>query len=283
MDTATLYVVATPIGNLDDFSSRAIATLQQVDLIAAEDTRHSKILLERFSIATPLRSYHDFSDARTTELLLSELQSGKSLALISDAGTPLISDPGFRLVKTIRDAGILVIPVPGASALTAALSVAGLPTDRFSFEGFLPAKSGSRRNTLQTLVGETRTLVFYESPHRIADMVSDVADIFGAGRQAFIGRELTKKFETHFTGTLAACCDWLQGDKNQQRGEFVFIVQGQDSDSAEQARFEQAIAWVARLQADLPLKKAVAYACEITGARKNAVYEAAINAKDRQA
>ena len=180
--SGTLYVVATPIGNVDDFSERAIQTLQAVDLIAAEDTRHSQPMLARFNINTPIRSYHDFSTESVVDDLLARLLEGQSLALISDAGTPLVSDPGFRLVKRLREAGIAVLPVPGASALTAVLSVAGLPTDRFCFEGFLPAKSGPRQARLGELVSEPRTLVFYESPHRIEATVADLALVFGAQR-----------------------------------------------------------------------------------------------------
>lgn len=278
MKNARLYVVATPIGNLDDMSARAIETLQQVDLIAAEDTRHSKPLLERFGIRTPLRSYHDFSTEAVTRSLIGELQAGHSLALISDAGTPLISDPGFGLVKAIREAGFSVIPIPGASALTAALSVAGIATDRFCFEGFLPAKAGARRNRLAQLAEELRTLVFYESPHRITDSVEDMVACFGAGRQCFLGRELSKKFESHFYGPLGQCPGWLAADSNQRRGEFVLVVAGADETLLDQSRLQLALQWVDKLRADMSTKKAVALASEISGARKNAVYDAVMKA-----
>jgi 16S rRNA (cytidine1402-2'-O)-methyltransferase len=200
ISAGTLYVVATPIGNLGDISARAIDTLQGVDLIAAEDTRHSKALLEKIEVKTPLTSYHDFSDDSVAVRLLDKLRQGSSIALISDAGTPLISDPGFKLVRLVREAGIAVIPIPGASAITAALCVAGLATDRFCFEGFLPSKQGAREQSLTQLQYELRTIVFYESPHRIEAMLASVVAVFGGRRQVFVAREVTKKFESHFLG-----------------------------------------------------------------------------------
>jgi len=277
MQAGKLFVVATPIGNLDDFTPRAVEVLQEVDLIAAEDTRHSKPLMEKFGIATPLRSYHDFSSSSAAEKLLQELLDGRSIALISDAGTPLISDPGFRLVKEVREAGVEVIPIPGVSALTAALSVAGLPTDRFCFEGFLPAKTGARLNALQALVEEVRTLIFYESPHRIAEVLQDMLAVFGAQRQFFLAREMTKKFETHFYGSLAEGVEWLAKDAYNSRGEFVLAVQGCDADEIQKQLLRKALPLVRDLQSDLSMKKAVALVSKLTGVRKNTLYQAVLD------
>lgn len=271
-----LFIVATPIGNLDDVSKRAIDVLASVHRIAAEDTRHSKKLLQNVGVTTALISYHDFSSDEATNKILSQLQSGFSIALISDAGTPLISDPGYKLVKLAREQGIEVKPIPGASAVTAALSVAGLPTDRFVFEGFLPSKSAARLSRLQQLVLEPRTLVIYESPHRILSSVKDMQQIFGAGRQMFIARELTKKFETLFLGSTQQCSEWLQGDDNQQRGEFVVIVAGCDEAEIETHRQQRAREIIELLSGAVPMKQAVAIASQITGARKNKLYDAAL-------
>jgi 16S rRNA (cytidine1402-2'-O)-methyltransferase len=268
-----LYIVATPIGNLDDISKRAIEVLRSVHTIAAEDTRHSKPLLQKLNVSTPLIAYHDYSNVSTTEKMLKQLTSGQSIALISDAGTPLISDPGYKLVKQAREQAIDVVPVPGASALTAALSVAGLPTDRFVFEGFLPSKSGSRLNQLEDLALEPRTLVFYESPHRIVDSIADMETALGHNRQIYIGRELTKKFETHFCGSIMDCLSWLQGDHNQQKGEFVVIVAGCQLQQLEASRQQRAMELVDVLRGELSMKRAVELASDITGARKNQLYQ----------
>jgi 16S rRNA (cytidine1402-2'-O)-methyltransferase len=276
MQVGTLFIVATPIGNLDDFTPRAVQILQEVDLVAAEDTRHSKPLLEKFAITTPLRSYHDFSSPAATQRLLDVLCSGQSIALISDAGTPLISDPGYRLVREVRNAGITVLPVPGASALTAALSVSGLATDRFTFEGFLPAKAGTRQNALKSLAQETRTLVFYESPHRIRATLTDMCELFGSAREIFVGRELTKMFETHFLGTLEAALGWLDSDANNERGEFVLVVQGCASEELQDQSLASALLLVKGLRSEVSLKRAVALASELTGVRKNTLYQAAL-------
>ena len=274
--SGTLYVVATPIGNLDDITLRAIETLQQVDLIAAEDTRHSKVLLQRLQINTPMVSHHDFSSEQAIKQIIDELQQGKSIALISDAGTPLISDPGYRLVSLAREQAIAVIPIPGPSAITAALSVAGLPTDRFAFEGFLPSKSAARLARLHELRFDTRSLIFYESTHRIVSSIDDMQTEFGPQRLLFVGRELTKKFETHFNGTISDCLVWLQSDANQQKGEFVIIVAGSEVASAQQQLQQDALHLVARLREHLPMKTAVALATELTGAKKNALYQLAL-------
>jgi 16S rRNA (cytidine1402-2'-O)-methyltransferase len=274
----TLYIVATPIGNLEDISARAIAVLKQVDLIAAEDTRHSKRLLQHFAIATPLTSYHDFSSDSEVKKLLDELGVGRSLALISDAGTPLISDPGYRLVEMARSRGISVIPVPGASAVIAALSVAGIPSDRFYFEGFLPAKSTQRCKRLAALADETSTLVFYESPHRIVACLNDMAAVIAEPnkRKVFVARELTKKFESHFLGSLLEAASWVASDENNSRGEFVLVLEGRATKlgSDIDALMLKAIDVAELLSAEVSMKRAVALAAQLVGVRKNALYAA---------
>lgn len=277
MTSGRLFVVATPIGNLEDITPRAVSILREVDLIAAEDTRHSKPLLDKFTIQTPLRAYHDFSDQSAIDGLLQKLQQGQSLALISDAGTPLISDPGYRLVRQLREAGVEVIPVPGVSAVTAALSVAGLPTDRFCFEGFLPAKAGTRINALEALAQEQRTLVFYESPHRIMEALMDMQTVFGAARPLFIAREMTKKFETHFHGNLESGIEWVRGDSNNQKGEFVLIVQGCAEEERQEQLLRRALPLVRDLQDDLSMKQAVALISKLVGVRKNTLYQAVLD------
>ncbi len=275
-ESGVLYIVATPIGNLDDISKRAIEVLNSVNTIAAEDTRHSKKLLQSVRVETPLVSYHDFSKDVALNKLLHQMKTGNSIALISDAGTPLISDPGYKLVKLARQQGIDVVPVPGASALTAALSVAGLPTDRFVFEGFLSSKQAARQKRLQELMLESRTLVFYEAPHRILQCVSDMHQVFGTDRQMFIGRELTKKFESQFLGGIGECIEWLEADKNQQKGEFVVIIAGCHRGEIEMRNQQQALEVVKLLCGEVPMKQAVSIASQITGARKNQLYDAAL-------
>lgn len=274
--SGTLYIVATPIGNLDDITLRAIQILQQVDLIAAEDTRHSRVLMQRLQVNTPMASHHDFSSEQAVQNIIRDLLQGKSIALISDAGTPLISDPGYRLVSLAREQSIPVIPVPGPSAVTAALSVAGLPTDRFAFEGFLPSKSAARLARLHELRFDTRSLVFYESTHRIVSSITDMQSEFGADRALFVGRELTKKFESHFNGSMADCLSWLQSDANQLKGEFVVIVAGCDAAFVQESLQQDALRLVQLLRAHLPMKTAVSLASEITGAKKNALYQLAL-------
>ncbi len=272
----TLYIVATPIGNLDDISKRAIDILNAVDLIAAEDTRHSQKLLQSIQVTTPVVSHHDFSADSAIDRILTKLESGSSVALISDAGTPLISDPGYKLVRLAREKNFAVIPIPGASALLSALSVSGLATDRFTFEGFLPSKAAARQKRLAALAGEQRTMVFYESTHRIMESVVDMREAFEEQRLLFIGRELTKRFESHFLGTAAACIDWLSSDSNQQKGEFVVIVEGSEAQLEEERRHEQAMEIVRLLKPEVSMKKAVGLASKISGARKNLLYEAAL-------
>lgn len=274
MTQATLYVVATPIGNLADMVPRAIEVLQSVAVIAAEDTRHSARLLSHFGIKTPAVAYHEHSDQKQTEAFLLRLQRGESIALISDAGTPLISDPGYRLVRLVRQHGINVVPVPGACALIAALSVSGLPSDRFTFEGFLPAKSGQRKNRLEGLGQEDRTMIFYEAPHRILECLNDVAEIFGSGREVVMAREITKTFETIRSGTAQEVRDFVEQDSNQRRGEIVLMVAG--TVKVTQELDPEALRVMQILLQDLSVKQASQLAAEITGVKKKLLYQWAI-------
>ena len=268
-----LFVVATPIGNLDDLSPRARATLAQVDLIAAEDTRHSAALLRHHGIATRTLALHEHNEREASADLVRRMQGGANIALISDAGTPLVSDPGYRLVRAARAAGIPVSPIPGACAAIAALSAAGLPSDRFVFEGFLPAKSAARRAALQVLRADPRTLIFYESSHRIVESLADLAAEFGGEREAVVARELTKQFETVLDGTLAGLAQRVAGDADQQRGEFVVLVKGAgDHDDA--AKLMEGLRVYRILSAELPPSRAAKLAAEITGAPRKALYSA---------
>jgi len=271
----TLYVVATPIGNLDDISARALKVLREVALIAAEDTRHSARLMQHFGIGTPLAACHEHNERDQGSRFITRLQAGEDVALISDAGTPLISDPGYHLVRQARAAGIAVVPVPGACALIAALSAAGMPSDRFIFEGFLPAKAVGRRARLEQVKAEPRTLIFYEAPHRILECLEDMRTVFGEERPALLARELTKTFETFKGLPLADLCAWVAADANQQRGECVVLVAGwQPEDEA--AISAEAMRVLELLLAEMPLKRAAALAAEITGVRKNLLYQAAL-------
>jgi len=279
MDKGILYVVATPIGNLGDMSPRALEALSGVSLIAAEDTRHSAALLRHFGINTPLTALHEHNEREASAALVQRLLSGASVALIADAGTPLLSDPGYHLVSAARAAGLRVVPIPGPCALIAALSAAGLPSDRFVFEGFLPARAAARRARLEELRNEPRTLIFYESPHRIVDCVDDLTGVFGAERPAVIARELTKLFETLHDDSLAGLSAWLRSDVNQQKGEFVILVRG--SMLSEQGAQDGEAERVLRiLMAELPVKQAAALAAQITGRKKNALYELALQQKN---
>ena len=272
---AALYIVATPIGNLGDISHRAIEILRRADVIAAEDTRHSSRLTQHFGISTRLVSYHDYSSSGREDAILAELAAGRSVALISDAGTPLISDPGYSLVARARQMQITVIPVPGACALTTALCAAGLPTDRFVFEGFPPHKHGARRQLFESLAAEQRTVIFYESPHRIADSVHDMRDVFGGQRQAVICRELTKTWETIHGDSLCALGQWIMADDNNRRGEFVVLIHGAsvvDQDS----QLSEADRQLRILLEELPVKQAAALVAKLTGLKKNAVYKRAL-------
>lgn len=276
MTDNTLYVVATPIGNLGDMVPRAVETLQTVDLIAAEDTRHSARLLEHFHISTPMVAYHDHSDDTRTRHLVERLCKGETVALISDAGTPLVSDPGYKLVRAARDAGVRVVPVPGASAMVAALSVAGLPSDRFAFEGFLPAKRGTRQNALAALKSETRTLIFYEAPHRILETLEDLVAVMGGEREVVIARELTKTFETVRGGSAEELVAWVASDSNQQRGEIVLLVRGADRrvDAGIDAEAERVMSV---LLEELSVKQAAALGAKLTGLKKKVLYQWALD------
>jgi 16S rRNA (cytidine1402-2'-O)-methyltransferase len=271
-NSGKLYVVATPIGNLQDFSPRAQAILRQVNLIVAEDTRHSRHLLNHFGIATPLQSLHEHNERQQSFRLLQRLQTGESIALISDAGTPLIHDPGHYLLQLAHAERITITAIPGPSALIAALSVAGFPADHFVFEGFLPPKTSARQQRLQILAQETRTLVFYEAPHRLLDCLQDMLSSFGPTREAVLVKELTKVFETIYRDTLTGIITWLQIDEQRQKGEFVLILQG-----AQPERDNSLTPEVKRifhlLRQDLPLKQAAKLTSEITGISKNILYD----------
>lgn len=272
----TLFVVATPIGNLDDLSARALKVLGEVALIAAEDTRHSARLMQHFGIGTPLAACHEHNERDEGNRFIERLLAGDDVALISDAGTPLISDPGYHLVRQARAAGIRVVPVPGACALIAALSAAGLPSDRFVFEGFLPAKTVGRRARLELVREEPRTLIFYEAPHRILECLQDMREVFGGERQALLARELTKTFETLQGMPLEQLCEWVAADANQQRGECVVLVAGWQAPEDEAAVSVEALRVLDLLLAEMPLKRAAALAAQITGVRKNLLYQAAL-------
>ncbi len=274
-----LYVVPTPIGNLADMTPRAQQVLAEVDLIAAEDTRHSAKLLQHFAIKTPAVAYHEHNEREQTTRLVTKLQAGESIALISDAGTPLVSDPGYRLVHEARLAGVQVVPLPGACALIAALSASGLPSDRFIFEGFLPAKAAARRQSLQALQAESRTLIFYESTHRIKECIDDMLAVLGPEREVVLARELSKKFETIHGAPLADLAAWLAADDNQQRGEFVLLVRGAGVQEAGDVDTESERV-LRLLMAELPLKQAAALAAQITGGKKNALYKHALALSD---
>jgi len=275
----TLYVVATPIGNLEDISARALRVLTEVALIAAEDTRHSARLLQHFGISTPLAACHEHNERDEGGRFINRLLAGENVALISDAGTPLISDPGYHLVKQARAMGVRVVPLPGACALIAALSAAGLPSDRFIFEGFLPAKQVARRTRLEHLREEPRTLIFYEAPHRILDSLIDMEEVFGPKRPAVLGRELTKTFETLKGLPLAELRAWVASDSNQQRGECVLVVGGWQAPQGEEAVDVNALRVLRLLLAELPVKRAAAVAAEVTGVRKNVLYQLALQEK----
>ncbi|MDF7667414.1 16S rRNA (cytidine(1402)-2'-O)-methyltransferase [Orbaceae bacterium ESL0727] len=267
----TLYIVATPIGNLNDITLRAIETLKTVDLVAAEDTRHSGLLLQHLGIKAKLLALHDHNEQEKSHQLIEKLQAGQTIALISDAGTPLINDPGYHLVKLCRANGIKVVPIPGACAAITALSASGLPSDKFSYEGFLPAKSKARQESLQQLSHESRTLIFYESTHRLLDTLMDMQTILGADRQMVLAKELTKTWETFVAQPIAEVIAWLNEDTNRQKGEFVLLVEGAAVD--ETAINPDAIRTLQLLQTELPLKKAAAITAEIYGLKKNQLYQ----------
>ncbi len=265
----SLYVVATPIGNLDDISARALKILREVALIAAEDTRHSQRLMQHFGISTPLAACHEHNERDEGSRFITRLLAGDSVALISD--------PGYHLVRQARAAGINVVPVPGACALIAALSAAGLPSDRFIFEGFLPAKSVGRKARLEAVKEEPRTLIFYEAPHRILECLQDMEAVFGGERQALLAREITKTFETLKGLPLAELRAFVESDSNQQRGECVVLVAGWTAPESEDAVSSEAMRILNLLLEEMPLKRAAALAAQITGERKNVLYQVALD------
>lgn len=277
INSGTLYIVATPIGNLGDVSARALAVLSQVDIIACEDTRHTQKLLSTFAIKNKTMSMHDHNERQRQEYIAELLQEGKSIALVSDAGTPLISDPGFHLVRYCRNLGLPVSPIPGACAAIAALSVAGLPTDRFSFEGFLPAKTGARQSTLLALANEPRTMVFYDAPRRAIDTIQDIITTLGEDRYVVIARELTKTFETIYSDTAANLQTWLAQDANQLKGEMVLIIEGYKANPDEISA--EVINTLKLLLVEMKPKKACAIVAEIYKVKKNALYELALSFK----
>lgn len=270
--TGILYIVATPIGNLQDITQRALNTFETVDLIAAEDTRHSGILLSHYGIKKPFFALHDHNEQQRASVLVEKLQQGQHIALISDAGTPLISDPGFHLVRYCRQAGIQIVPIPGACAAITALCSSGVASDRFCFEGFLPAKSKGRCDKLTALADEPRTLIFYESTHRILDTLADMQKVWGAERYVVMARELTKTWETIFGAPVGELIEWLVQDGNRIKGEIVLIVEGKpEQDNAEIS--PQAVRLLQLLVNELPLKKAAAIVAETFGEKKNALYQ----------
>ncbi|MEK6730919.1 MAG: 16S rRNA (cytidine(1402)-2'-O)-methyltransferase [Pseudomonadota bacterium] len=269
----TLYIVATPIGNLGDLSQRAIETLQQVDLIAVEDTRHSGKLLHHFNIQTPMIPLHEYNERERSDKLLERLKQGKNIALISDAGTPLISDPGFHLVHSVRKSNIKVTPIPGACAAIAALSVSGLPSDQFVFEGFLSSKQIARLKRLEALKNEVRTMIFYEAPHRIVNMLEDMVSVFGEDRQVVIVRELTKLYETVYDDKLSAVLTCLKAHPKQQVGEFVVLVSGAEKMLTDDAEVERILKI---LLEECSTSQAAKLAAKITGGKKNALYDLAL-------
>jgi 16S rRNA (cytidine1402-2'-O)-methyltransferase len=276
--SGTLYVVATPIGNLQDITLRALDTLKSADVVAAEDTRHSAQLLAHFGIHTKFTALHEHNERSASQKLVEMLLAGQSVALISDAGTPAISDPGAVLVHMAREAGIKVVPIPGANAAIAALSASGLLAPHFLFVGFLPAKVSHRKQVLESLRTVPATLVFYEAPHRVLESAADLAEILGGARNITFARELTKTFETIHTCRLDEALDWLQSDPNHQRGEFVLLVEG--APEADQREIGgDATRTLEILLAELPLKQAVKLAAEISGTKKNALYELALTMK----
>jgi 16S rRNA (cytidine1402-2'-O)-methyltransferase len=278
IESGTLYIVATPIGNLGDISQRALDILSQVNVIACEDTRHTQKLLSAFSIKNRTLSMHDHNERQRQEQIANLLKEGQSVALVSDAGTPLISDPGFHLVRHCRQEGLNVSPIPGACAAISALSVAGLPTDRFSFEGFLPSKSGARQSTLSALADEQRTMVFYDAPRRAIDTVKDVVAVLGGERYVVMARELTKTFETIHSDTAQNLLDWLQQDPNQLKGEMVLIIEGHKPDPNEIS--DKVINTLKLLLNEMKPKTACAIAAEIYGVKKNALYDIALSLKN---
>lgn len=279
ISASTLYVVPTPIGNLGDITHRALEVLKSVDLIAAEDTRHTGLLLQHFAINARLFALHDHNEQQKADQLLAKLQEGQSIALVSDAGTPLINDPGYHLVRRCREAGIRVVPLPGACAAITALSAAGLASDRFCYEGFLPAKTKGRKDTLQALIEEPRTLIFYESTHRLLESLQDMVTVLGPQRYVVLARELTKTWESIHGAPVGELLAWVQEEETRRRGEMVLIVEGHKVQT-DDALPAAALRTLTLLQKELPLKKAAALAAEIHGVKKNALYKYALELKN---
>ena len=271
--TGILYIVATPIGNLQDITQRALDTFAQVDLIAAEDTRHSGLLLSHYGIKKPFFALHDHNEQEKAHILVEKLKQGSNIALISDAGTPLISDPGFHLVRQCREAGIRVVPLPGACAAITALCASGIASDRFCFEGFLPAKSKARKDKLENIAEEDRTLIFYESTHRILDTLEDMQSVLGGERYIVLAREITKTWETITGNTIKNLREWLLGDPNRTKGEMVLIVEGKPKSDNNEEISLQAVKALELIAEELPLKKAAAIVAELYGYKKNALYQ----------
>ena len=271
--TGILYIVATPIGNLQDITQRALDTFAQVDLIAAEDTRHSGLLLSHYGIKKPFFALHDHNEQEKAHILVEKLKQGSNIALISDAGTPLISDPGFHLVRQCREAGIRVVPLPGACAAITALCASGIASDRFCFEGFLPAKSKARKDKLENIAEEDRTLIFYESTHRILDTLEDMQSVLGEERYIVLAREITKTWETITGNTIKNLREWLLEDPNRTKGEMVLIVEGKPKSDNNDEISPQAVKALELIAEELPLKKAAAIVAELYGYKKNALYQ----------
>ena len=271
--TGILYIVATPIGNLQDITQRALDTFTQVDLIAAEDTRHSGLLLSHYGIKKPFFALHDHNEQEKAHILVEKLKQGSHIALISDAGTPLISDPGFHLVRQCREAGIRVVPLPGACAAITALCASGIASDRFCFEGFLPAKSKARKDKLENIAEEDRTLIFYESTHRILDTLEDMQSVLGEERYIVLAREITKTWETITGNTIKNLREWLLEDPNRIKGEMVLIVEGKPKSDNNDEISPQAVKALELIAEELPLKKAAAIVAELYGYKKNALYQ----------
>ncbi|MGJ7457139.1 16S rRNA (cytidine(1402)-2'-O)-methyltransferase [Halomonas sp. MA07-2] len=278
-NSAALYVVATPIGNLEDLSPRAARLLGEVAVIAAEDTRHTGRLLRHLGLSVPMLSLHEHNEAARVEQLDARLVAGESIALVSDAGTPLISDPGFVLVRELRARGRRIVPVPGACALVAALSAAGLPTDRFTFQGFLPAKGAGRRARLEAVAAQEETLVFYESPHRIRDTLADLATVLGE-RRLVLARELTKTFETFLDGSPAELLERMEADPDQARGEFVVMVASAPPREEEAGVVEGEALLVALLAEGVGVKQAASVTARVLGGAKKVWYARAQALKD---
>ncbi len=275
----TIYIVATPIGNLGDISKRALDTLNEVDIIFAEDTRNTRKLLTHYGIQQKLYSLHEHNEAEKTQDIIQLLNQGKNIALVSDAGTPLISDPGYRMVKEVSKQGYTISPIPGASAIITALSIAGLPTERFTFEGFLPSKPSARRMLLEQNKQEKRTQVYYESSHRIVNSVNDICEIYGKSREVVLARELTKLYEDIFRGTLEQLCDWIVDKPVRQKGEFVLVLQGYIVENSDDENDISTHKLLKILVDELPVKQAAGLAAKITGKAKNTLYKQALEIK----